>query len=489
MRNAIAGALFSVGVLLLSAGCAGHSSSIPGALSPAAPGSASQSTTHRTHGDPPPPPQIAYNSVPHQLHGISSLGFECCQVNEFGDGVNLAQTGTLSTVSVVMDSWGCQSGHWNTDDCSTTPGSTFSEPITLNVYNVTATGSRVGTQLTTLTQTFNIPYRPSADAKRCTGSNAGEFFSDPDHACINGLANLITFNVPPGTTLPAQAIFTVAYNTSTSGYNPIGTSAPCYTGPGGCGYDSLNVGADGNGGPVGSPVDPNGTFVNYTLAGNYCDGGAGGSGFLRIDTGTNCWTGYHPQIKVTVSSTICSVITDSTGHTYTVANVGGDEHLDVEYSATPCDVGIYINGQHGHGHAGPGGDGHLDQAIVNGPFGIGVYFDSVDNARVDHTSICVNGVNKDGTCQTGAGSSNGTGLDVRNTPNFSMDHTNIDAYVAGVASNPCPNSANNVQINHTTITNSTYPWSFMGGNIRAMNASPPPPAGGTCAGSGIGDGH
>jgi hypothetical protein len=244
--------------------------------------------------------RVVYNSVPKRIHGIPSEGFECCQVLELGDGLNLTHTGRLATASIVMDSWGCQAGHWYSNDCTTTPGSTFSVPITMNVYAVKPTGTRVGALLGSQTRTFNIPFRPSADNVRCTGANAGKFFSAVDNACINGLPHLISYDfASPHVNLPAQVIVSVAYNTSTSGYHPVGTATPCFVSSGGCGYDSLNVGVSGNGGPVGSALDPNGIFVNFSVATDYCDP-TQGTGF-RLDTGPNCWTGYHPQIRVTVA--------------------------------------------------------------------------------------------------------------------------------------------------------------------------------------------
>lgn len=229
---------------------------------------------------------------------ISSLGFECCATKEFGDGVVFAQAGMrLRSISVVMDSWGCESGFWNDDTCSTTPGSAFSLPITMNVYAVTNSPSGVpgvGALLAWQTKTFLIAYRPSANNAVCTGSNLGRFLGPVDKQCDNGLASKITFNFAlPKVTLPSEAIVSVAYNTSDAGYNPIGQNAPCFTGPGGCGYDALNVSADGNGGFIGSNVDPNGTFVNFGYPANYCSGN--GSGFI-LDT--PCWTGYHPEINV-----------------------------------------------------------------------------------------------------------------------------------------------------------------------------------------------
>ena len=57
-------------------------------------------------------------------------------------------------------------------------------------------------------------------------------------------------------------------------------------------YDSLNVGVmTYPGAPYsGTDVDPNGVFRDSTDA--YCDMGASGTGFLRLDA--PCWTGFTP---------------------------------------------------------------------------------------------------------------------------------------------------------------------------------------------------
>jgi len=329
--------------LFLLAACSGGgtmNSSVPTsqAVGPQSAQATTQSQTRTTLGKPAPADgSIVYNSVPKTLLGSASEGFECCQISEFGDGVNLAGTGTLDTVSVVMDSWGCQSGTWHgptdtpaTAACSTTPGATFPVPITLNVYAVCpASGpvtsacpsptSRVGVLLATQTKTFAIPYRPSAQPAKCTAANGnlGKFFSATDQAfyrgveggCDNGLVNLIAFDnivAQPHApaSLPSQIIVTLAYNTTHYGYHPVGESAACYTSSGGCGYDSLNVSADSFTGPVtvGSYYAANGLFLNSSYAGTYCDGGPAGA--LRFDAGgsANCgWAAYHPQIQVTVS--------------------------------------------------------------------------------------------------------------------------------------------------------------------------------------------
>src|SRR4051812_12414759 len=68
-----------------------------------------------------------YSSIPSVVPGnVPSEAFEAQSAREFGDEVSLAPGGgTLQSVSVVMSSWGCESGHWDHGDCSTTPGATF----------------------------------------------------------------------------------------------------------------------------------------------------------------------------------------------------------------------------------------------------------------------------------------------------------------------------------------------------------------------------
>jgi hypothetical protein len=242
---------------------------------------------------------VAYNSIPKPLKAVASVGFEATQGLQLGDGVNLAHTGKLQRVRYVLSSWGCQSGNWSTHNCVTNGHPTFPVPFTVNVYAVDNTQtSHVGALLATQTRTFNIPYRPSSDVARCPSGE--QFFSRVDNACVHGLANVIAFNFgAPRVSLPAQIIVSLVYNTSHYGPHPIGQSAPCYTSPGGCGYDSLNVSTDGNGGPVGSPVDPNGIFDSFTQAADYCV--PAGTGF-RLDTAPGCWTGFHPQFEVFVTS-------------------------------------------------------------------------------------------------------------------------------------------------------------------------------------------
>ena len=243
-----------------------------------------------------PNAKASYNSVPTNVPGnMPSQPFQAQQTSEFGDSVALA--GSLrkaDSVDVFMSSWGCQTGTWNAGDCATKKGATFSHPITLTLYAVDATTGEPAAALLTKTQTFAIPFRPSADAVKCTD---GRWYSTSDKICYSGFATKISFDLD-GTVLPTNVIWTVAFNTSGYGASPMGYTTTCALSAAGCGYDSLNVGAQSFVGQpsVGTDVDPDGVVLSSTTPGVYCDGGAGGTGTLRLDTG--CWTGFTPLATI-----------------------------------------------------------------------------------------------------------------------------------------------------------------------------------------------
>ncbi len=235
---------------------------------------------------------VVYSSMPSPVPpNVPSIGYQATQTAEWGDEVGLASHATpLASARALMSSWGCESGSWNIGNCATTPGATFSVPITFNVYSVDP-GPAVGALLVSRTQTFNIPYRPSASVA-CAGGDAGKWYSGG--TCYNGIAVPITFDFTSGpqVVLPAHVIWTVTYNTTNYGPHPIGPSA-CSATAAGCGYDALNLGTNDSN-SIGTDTDPDGTFWNTSTASNYCDGGAGGTGTLREDTGPGCWAGYVP---------------------------------------------------------------------------------------------------------------------------------------------------------------------------------------------------
>lgn len=237
---------------------------------------------------------VIYDSLLNPMPGnIASYGYEATSSAELGDQIWFAGTArSLLSGTVNMSSWGCQSGHWNTFNCVTTPGATFSHPITLKIYNV-GPGNTVGSLIGSVTQTFNIPYRPSADLVNCPG---GQWFDGTE--CWNGLSTNIKFNIP-NLVVPTKVIVGIAYNTTHYGASPIGESATCFSTAAGCGYDSLNLGGEHDPAVGTNPFADDG-YTNSNYAGFYCDGGTGGTSTLRLDAG--CWANYKPGLKFTAAN-------------------------------------------------------------------------------------------------------------------------------------------------------------------------------------------
>lgn len=177
----------------------------------------------------------------------------------------------------------------------------------------------------------------------------------------------------------------------------------------------------------------------------------------------------------------CTTIKDSTGTTYTAAQTNGGYYSDVEYSSSPCQIGIYI---------GPSSSSKgLSYAAVNGPFAIGIYFDHAGkSASLSYGSICVHGSESNyDSCITGqSGQTTGTGLYVRDTPDLTVLYTEVDSYPAGVAVIPCPSDRDKLTVYYSTITNAVYDWSYANGKNQFLFDSPTPHR--SCAGGKVGSG-
>lgn len=238
-----------------------------------------------------------YNDIPVPTPGnVLSEAFEAQSASEFGSAVTMTTSSlTDPVITVLMSSWGCESGHWFDGTCATTAGATFSEPITLNIRAIgpASAGSAPGALLLSQTQTFAIPYRPSADPVHCIGANAGKWYSAADATCFNGFATPVSFQLT-GHLATNTVVVSVAYNTSHYGYSPYGEATACYTSSGGCGYDSLNVGLSS---PPSVGSDPRlaDAYLNSSYSGAYCGPNPGVGSFVA-DPG--CWTGLQPAIRI-----------------------------------------------------------------------------------------------------------------------------------------------------------------------------------------------
>jgi RTX calcium-binding nonapeptide repeat (4 copies) len=237
--------------------------------------------------------ETIFDYVPSPLpDNVASYSYESWGVAEAGDGISFSTSGpqTLDNAKVVVSSWACQVGTgWaadNTVPCVTTPGSTFSVPITLNIYTpgLALIASR--------TRTFDIPFRPSSNPACDETVNGQGWGAD----CFLGLSHVITFDLT-GVVVPDEIVYGVAWNTSSYGYAPIDDEAACaavqYAG---CPYDLLNLGVEGDAQPdIGADESPNGAYQYSVFPSAYCDGGTGGSSVFRLDDG--CWGGFNPLVR------------------------------------------------------------------------------------------------------------------------------------------------------------------------------------------------
>jgi hypothetical protein len=84
-------------------------------------------------------------------------------------------------------------------------------------------------------------------------------------------------------------VWTVQFNTTHAGYNPIGEATTCFPTNPGCGYDSLNVGAKSY---VNAPYA--GTDVNATAVYRSHGNANYGAPFVALSPDSVGWTGFRP---------------------------------------------------------------------------------------------------------------------------------------------------------------------------------------------------
>ncbi len=283
-----------------------------------------------------------YDSTLSPLPGnLASQSFESAQATEIGNQVAFS-TGSprlLDDVAVTLSSWHCQSGSGAT--CVTTPGSTFSTPITLNIYNVAA-GNAVGSLIKSVTQTFNVADRPTSDpgGANC-GGDATAWYDAAEATCHHGIATNVTFNFGH-TILPDKVVYGIALNTSDYGTSPYGQATACHATTQGCGYDSLNVALSTEPTSPGVGSDPvqNAIYWNTGYAPFYCDGGTSGVGTFRLDQG--CWGINSPYTSAPyyIPSVRFDAVASSAPSIYTSASVttGTPVNFTVATTGVPVPV-------------------------------------------------------------------------------------------------------------------------------------------------------
>ena len=126
----------------------------------------------------------------------------------------------------------------------------------------------------------------------------------------------------------------------------------------------------------------------------------------------------------------CHTVTTTYGATITAAVVGGGDHLALDFSTTPCDVGVYF---------GPSYPGRkLDHTTINGPYTFGVYVDNTNGVHVDNTAMT-------------HGNSSGDGLVELDSTGLTIDHTTIDGSYFGIDSVSI-HKPTDITIDHTAVS-------------------------------------
>jgi len=209
---------------------------------------------------------VMYDDTPATLPGnVVSLGYEATQTAEFGGLIQFAPgtSRSLWDVKAVMSDWALASTYSSTD-------SGWSQPITLNLYNVDSSSGtpQPGSLIASVTQTFLIPWRPEASV------GCGTAWKAADGSCYNGLAFEVTFDLG-NITVPDELIYGIAYNTRDYGLQPTGSSGP---------YDSLNFGLTTSGPTVVSNPLPGTAYINAGAGNTFSQDTSAYSGAVEFDS-------------------------------------------------------------------------------------------------------------------------------------------------------------------------------------------------------------
>ena len=237
--------------------------------------------------------EVVFDAIPSpEPYNLASLGYQATSTQEFGDYIQLGGSArALTTIRLGMSNWAVKSNFLDGSDVPlpefshvTMDAAGYQHPITLNIYGVDTSGvtPAIGSLIGTKTATASVPWRPE-------NQGAGQPWLAPDNNTYNGIFFTVDFDMTADAiTLPDDVIVTVAYNTNTHGYDPIGANGPC---------SSLNVAlaSDPAQPTIGVNVDVDSMVWNTSHGPFYADGGAGGVGTLRFDT---TWTPYTTALEI-----------------------------------------------------------------------------------------------------------------------------------------------------------------------------------------------
>jgi hypothetical protein len=246
----------------------------PGATGPVGPtGPTGPTGPQGPQGEPPAPSSVVYDNIdPASLvDNPVSLGYAATSSTEFGTQIVSTEATTDPEVEVLMSVWACETGTWNSGCVTSDPLATFPATLTLNVYEV-GSENQPGALVSTVTSTFNLHYRPTADPT--CGSPTQ--YRATDGKCFNGSPQPVVFDLSGS--LPRKAVVSVKFTPS---------------GP----TDSLNVALEGPPSVGSNPTEAiSGTYWDSAFYGS-------GSGVFHYAAEPSEWSPGEDAIAAKVMAT------------------------------------------------------------------------------------------------------------------------------------------------------------------------------------------
>lgn len=234
-----------------------------------------------------------YNTLPDpSVPDEFSIGYFDNAVAEFGALIQLSgdAPANVQSATVAFSNWAFES---NYESVGASAG--YSLPVTLNFYDIGPSDS-LGPLFYSISTSAFIPWRPEPDPTDC-GQGSTDYLAG-DGSCYPGALSNVNFDLG-GIAFPSTFIYGLAFNTQSYGYSPLGAPGP---------YDQLHLAISGDPPAVGSNPLADILFWNTSIASNYHDGGAGGVGTFRPDSG---WAPFSPAIDLEAVSEIPELSTFS----------------------------------------------------------------------------------------------------------------------------------------------------------------------------------
>ena len=258
-----------------------------------------------------------FDSLPAANPGsLASYGMQAYQMKEFGQRLQLAGTAReLSSIEVGFVDWACENWASGANLCTTTPGASFTVPITVNVYEAGPSAETVGALVATTSRDVAVPFRPSASVE--CGDNRWSPNGGTD--CFNGYYFTSVFDFAGAPILPDDVVVSVTYNTHTQGFTPTGVLGP---------VDSFNVAVSGTLGATGSVADPTtSVFVNSSTAAHYTPDGVDGTGIDPSWLGTfhagRSWSQAPIPLRINAVAPDLATLTSPTANYHRAADYKG----------------------------------------------------------------------------------------------------------------------------------------------------------------------